>query len=213
MENFGKYRGIVTDNKDPLQKGRIKVKVPDVLGDIENWAVPCIPCSGKGPGYFALPEAGAGVWVEFEKGDPSFPIWSGCYMDNGGIPQYESDTTTSPGLKVYQTSRGLIIVVNDKENTVSLNDKNGNVLISIDSGRGIVKLGANYKVVSEGQQNGVGENSVQPVVFGDDLLNYLNQLVATFNIHIHPGEHASPPVPPANPPHPSILSLKVITGE
>jgi len=206
MERFGKYRGIVSDNNDPLQKGRIKVRVPDVLGDLENWAVPCVPCSGKGPGTFALPEPGAGVWVEFEKGDPSFPIWSGCYLDNGGVPQYENDTTTSPGLKVFRTSQGLMIIINDNENTVSLNDKNGNILISIDSGKGIFKLSANYKVVS--MQNEFGENSVQPVVIGDDLLNYLNHLVATFNTHIHPGEPAAPPVPHASPPDPSILSLK-----
>jgi len=30
-------------------------------------------------GLFALPSVGAGVWIEFEHGDPDYPIWSGCW--------------------------------------------------------------------------------------------------------------------------------------
>lgn len=77
---YGKYRGIVTDNKDPLMIGRICAKVPDVLGDLESgWAMPCAPFGGKDMGFFALPSTGAGVWIEFEHGDPDYPIWSGCW--------------------------------------------------------------------------------------------------------------------------------------
>jgi uncharacterized protein involved in type VI secretion and phage assembly len=77
---YGKYRGIVTDNKDPLMIGRVRAKVPDVFGDLESgWAMPCAPFGGKTTGFFAIPAAGAGVWIEFEHGDPEYPIWSGCW--------------------------------------------------------------------------------------------------------------------------------------
>jgi uncharacterized protein involved in type VI secretion and phage assembly len=77
---FGKYRGKVTDNLDPLMIGRIKAKVPDVMGDEESgWAMPCAPFGGQGMGFFAVPDTGAGVWIEFEHGDPDRPIWTGCY--------------------------------------------------------------------------------------------------------------------------------------
>ena len=75
---YGKYRGIVTDNQDPNNLSRIKVKVPDVLGDVESgWALPCSPYTGNGTGMFTVPEPDTGVWVEFEAGDPSYPVWMG----------------------------------------------------------------------------------------------------------------------------------------
>ena len=78
---YGKYRGIVTDNNDPFMIGRVKAKVPDVMGDDESgWAMPCAPFGGSGMGFFALPKVGAGVWIEFECGDPDYPIWSGCWF-------------------------------------------------------------------------------------------------------------------------------------
>ena len=77
---YGKFRGIVTDIQDPLMMGRIKASVPDVLGEQESgWAMPCAPFGGSGMGFFSLPSVGAGVWIEFEYGDPDYPIWSGCW--------------------------------------------------------------------------------------------------------------------------------------
>jgi uncharacterized protein involved in type VI secretion and phage assembly len=75
---YGKYRGTVVNNTDPMQKGRIQVMVPDVSNvALSSWAVPCVPISGIQSGVFALPAPGAGVWVEFEQGDPDYPIWVG----------------------------------------------------------------------------------------------------------------------------------------
>jgi uncharacterized protein involved in type VI secretion and phage assembly len=77
---FGKYRGVVTDIQDPLLMGRVRARVADVTGDDESgWAMPCAPFGGSGMGFFALPAVGAGVWIEFEHGDPDYPIWSGCW--------------------------------------------------------------------------------------------------------------------------------------
>lgn len=77
---LGKFRGRVMDNKDPLRIGRLRVQVPDVLGDTPStWAMPCFPFAGRGMGQYAIPTEDAGVWVEFEQGDPSYPVWSGCW--------------------------------------------------------------------------------------------------------------------------------------
>ncbi|HXS02355.1 MAG TPA: phage baseplate assembly protein V [Pyrinomonadaceae bacterium] len=79
---WGKYRGTVLQNVDPLQLGRIQVVVPDVMNLIPTtWAEPCVPLAGPtGPpmGVYMVPAIGAGVWVEFEHGDPNRPIWTGC---------------------------------------------------------------------------------------------------------------------------------------
>ena len=84
---FGKYRGKVENNLDPLQQGRLQVSCPAVLGEGSlSWAMPCAPFGGSGVGFFALPPSGANVWVEFEAGDPDYPIWSGCFWGLGEVP-------------------------------------------------------------------------------------------------------------------------------
>lgn len=77
---YGKYRGTVVNNLDPMQLGRIQVMVPDVLGlSISSWAMPCVPIAGKQQGIFVLPQVGSGVWIEFEQGEPDYPIWVGGF--------------------------------------------------------------------------------------------------------------------------------------
>lgn len=77
---YGKYRGTVVNNLDPLQLGRIQAMVPDVFGlSVSSWAMPCVPIAGKQQGMFVLPQIGAGVWIEFEQGEQDYPIWVGCF--------------------------------------------------------------------------------------------------------------------------------------
>lgn len=77
---YGKYRGVVLNNIDPMQMGRIQVQVPDVLGlGLSSWAMPCVPFAGKQSGVFVVPQIGAGVWVEFEQGNQDYPIWVGGF--------------------------------------------------------------------------------------------------------------------------------------
>ncbi len=97
---FGKYRGKVEDNVDPLQQGRLRVSVPAVLGEGNvGWAMPCVPYAGPGVGSFALPPVGANVWVEFEAGHPDHPIWTGCFWNQGDAPANPAVAQT----KVFKT--------------------------------------------------------------------------------------------------------------
>ncbi len=79
---YGKFRGTVLDNLDPMLRGRLLLMVPDVT-DLAptSWAEPCVPLAGPTGlpmGVYMVPPIGAGVWVEFEQGDPSKPVWVGC---------------------------------------------------------------------------------------------------------------------------------------
>lgn len=87
MRFYGKYRGTVENNLDPLQLGRVQVACPAVLGAGSlSWAMPCTPYAGDGVGLFLVPPVGANVWVEFEGGDPALPILGGCFWGVGQVP-------------------------------------------------------------------------------------------------------------------------------
>jgi hypothetical protein len=94
---YGKYRGKVAGTLDPLNLARIQVSVPAVLGDGRaSWAMPCAPFAGRKVGFLAIPPVGANVWVEFEGGDPDYPIWSGGFWGPGEAPM----TPTNDGMVI-----------------------------------------------------------------------------------------------------------------
>ncbi|NCA84370.1 MAG: hypothetical protein EOM83_02220 [Clostridia bacterium] len=217
---FGKYRGLVTDNNDPTSRGRVKVQVPAVLNELEVWAMPCLPYAGNNVGLYSIPEPGAGVWVEFEGGDPSYAIWTGGFWADDELPENEQGSQATPSLRIMRTETGLMISFNDDSEVLTLSDKNGSNIMTIEAQSGKIKIQANLKVVIEAPLIELIENATHPLVFGDNLLQYLNQMVQTFNTHMHPGELAAGvlpvtpmiPVPPMPPATPSLLSTKVTTG-
>ena len=108
MQYYGKYRGKVANNIDPNQLGRIQVSCPDVFGDGRlAWALPCTPYAGPGVGFFAVPPQDANVWIEFEGGDPDYPIWAGCFWSDGQVPGPAVATT-----KMLKTD-GLTVTIDD----------------------------------------------------------------------------------------------------
>jgi uncharacterized protein involved in type VI secretion and phage assembly len=134
---IGKYRATVINNVDPMQIGRIQVMVPDVAGFVPGtWAMPCVPVAGINTGFFTVPMIGAGVWVEFERGDADYPIWVGGYWGTAaevpvmartvppGVTGFTMQTPLKNGLVVsdvpgptggilIQTTTGAMISVSD----------------------------------------------------------------------------------------------------
>ena len=112
---YGKYRGTVFNNIDPEQRGRIQAIVPDVSGLIPtSWAMPCLPIAGKQMGVYVIPQIGSGVWVEFEQGDPDYPIWTGCFWGIvAEVPALAlAGNPASPSI-VMQTALQNTIVISD----------------------------------------------------------------------------------------------------
>ena len=110
---YGKYRGTVLNNIDPLQMGRIQVIVPDVSGLLPtSWAMPCVPFAGKQMGMYMLPQIGSGVWVEFEQGDPDYPIWTGCFWGIAAeLPALAlAGNPASPSIVLQSTLQNSIVI-------------------------------------------------------------------------------------------------------
>ncbi len=140
---FGKYRGLVQDVNDPENLGRVVAQVPEVYADENSpWALPCVPFAGPAHGLVVLPEVGDGVWIEFEAGDPSRPIWTGCWWASGEMPEPGGTET-----RVLVTSGGHKVVLDDKEKKLQLLNSGGSEITMTDNDI-TIKIGSTQIVLS-----------------------------------------------------------------
>jgi uncharacterized protein involved in type VI secretion and phage assembly len=136
---YGKYRGTVTDVDESTL--RIKANVPAVLGDVASgWCMPCVPYAGPDVGFFFVPDVGAGVWIEFEGGDVSYPIWVGCYWRDGELP-----SDAGPKVRGLVTAAPHKLLFDDGEESVTFADANENE-VTLDS-TGITQARGSQQVV------------------------------------------------------------------
>ena len=112
---YGKYRGFVVDNRDPEKRGRLKLKVPTVLGDQDTgWALPCLPFGGlANQGLFMIPEVDAQVWVEFEEGNLDHPIWVGVFWQQTSDTPQEA-ALEEPTTRIIRTPSGHVLQFDDQ---------------------------------------------------------------------------------------------------
>jgi uncharacterized protein involved in type VI secretion and phage assembly len=160
---YGKYRGIVVDNQDPVKLGRLKLNVPSVLGSdiVTGWATPCAPYGGAADtGFLFIPDAGAGVWVEFEEGDLEFPIWTGAFWtqpnsdselpkpNQGSDGSEESSVQDPPTSKIIKTAKG---------HTLQFEDADGSEMILLREGaKGhFLTMDANGITVTDASNNSI----------------------------------------------------------
>jgi len=117
IRHYGKFRGTVINNVDPEQRGRIQAIVPDVQGlTPTTWALPCVPIAGKQEGVYMVPQIGAGVWIEFEQGDPDYPIWVGGFW--GSFAEVPPAALAPPPIPPGQT----IVIQSTLQNGIIISD-------------------------------------------------------------------------------------------
>lgn len=160
---YGKYRGVVVNNIDPMQIGRVIAEVPDVLGETPSgWAMPCMPVAGIQAGCFMVPPIGSQVWVEFEQGNKDKPIWTGGFWETvAEVPVMANNPmAVPPGQNiVLQTTGGAALVLSDAvgpwANGIVLKSASGATIlvnnsgIFIDNGQGASIALEGAKIVFE----------------------------------------------------------------
>lgn len=109
---YGKYRGTVVSNIDPMLMGRLILEVPDVSPTPTSWAMPCLPLTGKQMGTSFVPQIGAGVWVEFEHGNSDYPIWVGCWWGSAAeVPVLaQAGLPISPNIVLQSATQNAIVI-------------------------------------------------------------------------------------------------------
>jgi hypothetical protein len=151
----GFYRGLVVDNVDSSQFGRIKVRVYGVFGSnipAANlpWAVSASSLfagAGSGFGCFAVPEINSEVFVFFEAGDIYQPVYFA--EASSGVNGLPSERTTNyPFRKILKTKNGIVILVDDSAKEVQVNHPLGSS-IKIDTNGKITITGGDITVTGE----------------------------------------------------------------
>jgi uncharacterized protein involved in type VI secretion and phage assembly len=130
---YGKYRATVIDNADPAQRGRLRLKIPDVLGEADStWAEACVPLAGPtgaAMGVYLVPPVNTGVWVEFERGDADYPIWVGCIWggsDSSSLPaQANAGVAASPNIVMQTLSQNSLVIFGGPGDGITLKATSG----------------------------------------------------------------------------------------
>jgi uncharacterized protein involved in type VI secretion and phage assembly len=147
---WGKYRGTVTAVDAATM--RIKAKVPGALpgGATSGWCDPCVPYAGKNVGVVMLPDVGSGVWIEFERGDASRPIWVGCFWNKGEVPGAASadvkSVITSAGSLAFDTGASSVTLQDSQQNSLTLDSSSA----TMTAGAGTIEVGASGVSVNNG---------------------------------------------------------------
>lgn len=114
---YGLYRGTVESVEEGDSLGIISVKIPDVFGadHTVSRVRPCSPFAGDKHGFVAIPEPGDGVWIQFEAGKTSLPVWIGFWWASGEIPEPKGKLVRS-----FITTKGHKFVLDDDADEITL---------------------------------------------------------------------------------------------
>lgn len=223
---YGKCRAFVADNADPENRGRLRLRIPDVLGPtvISGWALPCAPYGGSaGQGFFYIPEKNAGVWVEFEQGKLDYPVWVGTFWAKPGgtteVPK-PGDSQSPPTSKIIKTLK----------HTIELADADGNEAITVTDATNKNKVTLDQNGIAIEDQNSnkieltssgvtitssaikVGSGASDPLVLGNQLKTALDNLVLFIKTHTHVGNLGAPTSPPTPPMVPPVGDFSLVNS-
>ena len=226
LETFGRYystyRGFILKNEDPSGRDMLFVHIPAITGLNRQgmWAYPkgVYKSSGSGASIHLVPEIGDMVWIEFEFGDPKFPIWSfGHLKENKSSSKHAG---TGAGVASFTSKKGHVIAIDDDQNLIEVLHSNGNQILLDSESINITHKDGNKMVITKDQitfNDGSNEgliNISQLVSKINDLEKRCTDLQTFINAHRHivvPDPTtlilgAQPTVPPAI--FPPLITLK-----
>ncbi len=199
---YGKYSGEVVRINHGDKRGHIFVKVPTVFGpDHEVEARPCMPY-----GHFMVPTPESKIWVEFEAGDPNYPIWTGVWYLADEVPDVAQ--LDPPENRVLKTASGHTMAFMDKdgeeriaithdvagssiemdhEGRIALVHNSGSVIeIDKDGKITITDTGNDTSIVSSKISLGTQGGAAEKLVKGDSLVQKLDAIINAIMTHTHP---------------------------
>lgn len=198
LEGLGRYysvyRGIVIDNDDvEKHMNRVKVCVPEVMGGVFAWSYPKGQHGSISSGFkFLAPKVGDTVFVTFEFGDPTKPLWEYHGWGMSQIPQ----PLDGPNKMGIVTPEGNLIVIDDDNGELNLHF-NGPVNVRSEkeiviNAEGDINVSSGDSVILNTGENGGVINIFQLTEKLNQTIQELEQLRSMFNSHVHSGVTTGP---------------------
>jgi hypothetical protein len=190
MEGIGRYysvyRGMVTQNDDPLGMHRVKVFIPSA-NEVIMWALPKGQQGSLNSGFkWLTPKIGDIVWITFEDGDPSKPIWEYYGWASNETP-IALDGTNVIG---FVTPNGNQVTIDDSDGHVDVNINGDIAIYAADS----INIISGKEVIVNGGANGGVINIEELTEKLNKLVSEVEELKSKFNSHTHPGVKTGPGV-------------------
>lgn len=125
----GLYRATVINDQDSYHLGQVEITIDSMPNEPAHWAMPCVPYAGANVGLALIPAVGSKVWVGFEGGDVSLPVWLGAFWDSAQLP---APADQNPMAKVLRTAFGALIIDEDAQ-TLTVETPSGQLGIEVDA--------------------------------------------------------------------------------
>ena len=168
---IGKFKGIVIDNNDPQKNGALMLQCPQVWGEnvtLQKWVGSCGIWSGKNCGEVAIPQKGENVWIEFEQGNPNFPLWSYYRPLENELPSEAKQNYTETYI-IAKTPQNCLFSIDDANQEIELRRNDGKGFFITDNAISLVRKNGKISLGQNGQ-------SAQPAVLGNDNAQRLNEI-------------------------------------
>jgi uncharacterized protein involved in type VI secretion and phage assembly len=147
--------GLVTNNQDPEELGRVKVRFPWLSDSDEgHWARIAVPMAGNLRGFYFLPEVDDEVLVAFEQGDARFPYVVGALWNGKDAPPEKNDDGQN-NVRAIKSRSGHVIRLTDKDGDekIEIIDKTGSNRIVFDTKNNAITIAAD-KDITLAAENG-----------------------------------------------------------
>jgi uncharacterized protein involved in type VI secretion and phage assembly len=186
--------GIVTNNQDPEEQGRVKVRFPWLADQVESqWARVASPMAGNERGMFFLPEVNDEVVVAFEQGDMNHPyvlgaLWNGVDKPpetnsdgknnirkitsrSGHEIIFGDDSTTRKEKVEIHTKAGHRILLDDSagQEKIEIKDRTGNNVIKMDSVQNSIDISSAMRLKIKAQTVEIEAGAMMTVKSGATL--------------------------------------------
>ncbi|MBD2449052.1 phage tail protein [Nostoc sp. FACHB-152] len=173
---YGVTVGVVTNNQDPENLGRVKVKFPWLSAEDESdWARVLTPMAGNDRGIYFLPEVDDEVLVAFEQGDINFPYILGALWNGKDKPPVQNEDGSN-NQRVIKSRSGHLIILDDTEKgeKIIIQDTTGNNKIEFDSSTNTINIQADKNIIIKNQ-----EETFLKIMNGDILIECKNFSIKT----------------------------------
>lgn len=184
---YGLYRGKVLNTVESENPGEVEIAVLEITGDensaMANTALPRYPLFWELP-----PRVGDWVWIQFEQGDPRFPVYDGYWPGtNDRVADFAPAQGQQPTKRGIQTASGHRMLFDDTSGSeqIVIRHKNQTTIITFDTnGDMIIDAGAAKVQVKSTTEIDIGNDALAGPLVEEELVKKTSLNTGSGHVHV-----------------------------